>query len=55
VVQPDLVVVRDGEKVRERYLRGGPDLVVEIVSPSTARRDEGIKRDRYEGAGVTGS
>jgi len=52
VVQPDLVVVCDGEKVRERYLYGPPDLVVEIVSPSTARRDEGIKRDRYEAAGV---
>jgi len=33
-------------------VRGGPDLVVEIISPATARKDEGIKRDQYEQAGV---
>ncbi len=52
VVQPDLVVVCDGEKLRESHVRGAPELVVEIISPSTARKDEGVKRDRYERAGV---
>jgi Uma2 family endonuclease len=51
VVQPDLVVC-DPERVREATVRGAPDLVVEILSPSTARKDEGIKRERYQRAGV---
>jgi len=52
VVQPDLFVVCDPEKVGTARIRGTPDLVVEILSPSTARKDEGIKRDRYARAGV---
>jgi len=52
VVQPDLVVVCDPEKLRGTHVRGAPDLVVEIVSPSSVRRDERIKRDRYQRAGV---
>jgi len=52
VVQPDLVVVCDREQLQGSHVRGAPDLVVEIISPSTARKDEGIKRDRYERAGV---
>ncbi len=52
VVQPDLVVVCDEAKLRGSHVRGAPDLVVEIVSPSTAAKDEGVKRDRYARAGV---
>ena len=55
VVQPDLLFVSrerehllsDGEKVR-----GAPDLVVEILSPSSADRDRGAKRDLYGAHGV---
>ncbi|MGI2323692.1 MULTISPECIES: Uma2 family endonuclease [Methylococcus] len=52
VVQPDLLVICDRGKISERAVRGAPDLVVEILSPSTAKKDEGVKRDRYEQAGV---
>ncbi len=52
VVQPDLFVVCDPAKVGQKRIRGAPDLVVEILSPSTARKDEGIKRERYARAGV---
>jgi Uma2 family endonuclease len=52
VVQPDLVVVCDPNKLRGSHVRGAPDLVVEIVSPTSVRRDERIKRDRYQRAGV---
>lgn len=33
-------------------LRGVPDLVVEILSPSTAHRDQSLKKTLYEGHGV---
>lgn len=52
VVQPDLVVVCDEEKLDEKGCRGAPDLVVEILSPSTARRDLKEKLLLYERVGV---
>ncbi|MBF0552758.1 MAG: Uma2 family endonuclease [Deltaproteobacteria bacterium] len=52
VVQPDLVVVCDRTKLDERGCRRAPDLVVEILSPSTADRDQGVKMDLYEQHGV---
>ncbi|WP_018086060.1 Uma2 family endonuclease [Desulfurispora thermophila] len=52
VVQPDLLVVCDPGKLDERGCLGAPDLVVEIVSPSSARRDLGLKFDLYERYGV---
>lgn len=53
-VQPDLVFVsaeRD-EIVGEDWIRGAPDLVVEILSPSTAERDRGVKLKLYRRQGV---
>ncbi|MBF0510214.1 MAG: Uma2 family endonuclease, partial [Deltaproteobacteria bacterium] len=52
VVQPDLVIVCDRSKLDERGCRRAPDLVVEILSPSTADRDQGVKLDLYEQHGV---
>lgn len=52
VVQPDLVVVCDEKKLDDRGCRGAPDLVVEIVSSSTSRKDLTVKFDLYERAGV---
>lgn len=52
VVQPDLVVVCDEKKLDDRGCRGAPDLVVEILSPSTSRKDIGIKFQLYERHGV---
>jgi len=53
VVQPDLVYVRAARAgiVRDR-VEGAPDLVVEILSPATARRDLGEKLRLYAEAGV---
>jgi Uma2 family endonuclease len=51
VVEPDLfyVTVESGERLaNERHLAGAPDLVVEVLSPSTARIDQGKKRGLYE-------
>ncbi len=52
VVQPDIVVFCDRSKLTERGARGAPDLVVEILSPSTSRKDQREKFDRYERSGV---
>ena len=54
VVQPDLLFVA-GERreiVLPAYVKGPPDLVVEVVSPLTARRDFGEKRELYARFGV---
>lgn len=51
-VQPDVFVICNPGIVQEKFVRGTPDWVIEVLSPSTARKDEGIKRDRYQRAGV---
>jgi len=54
VVQPDLIVVMNesSDIVLRSRLRGVPDLVVEILSPSTAEIDRNLKRSLYEHHGV---
>ena len=52
VVQPDLMVVCDPKKITPRGIRGAPDLVVEILSPSSSARDLREKFDLYQHAGV---
>lgn len=52
MVQPDLVVICDPGKVKEWGIFGAPDLVVEILSPSTKRKDRTLKMTKYGDAGV---
>jgi len=52
VVQPDLTVVCDRGKLDDKGCKGSPDLVVEIVSPSSFRHDVLTKLRLYEKAGV---
>lgn len=52
VVQPDLLIVCEPDKVQEKFIRGAPDWVLEILSPSTARLDQVRKLALYERAGV---
>jgi Uma2 family endonuclease len=52
VVQPDLMVVCDRSKLDDRGIKGAPDLVVEIISPSTAKRDITTKYELYQRHGV---
>jgi Uma2 family endonuclease len=53
-LEPDLIFVRrDREDIIKKHgMVGPPDLVVELLSDTTARRDRGIKRERYEAYGV---
>ena len=52
VVQPDLSVFCDQEKLDQKGEKGAPDLVVEILSPGNSRRDMKDKFEVYELAGV---
>ena len=52
VVQPDILVVCDPEKITERNVRGAPDWIIEVLSAATARHDHLTKRALYERAGV---
>jgi Uma2 family endonuclease len=55
-VEPDLLYVsreREQRQMTEDYLEGAPDLVVEILSPSTQRFDQGVKHSLYERFGVS--
>jgi Uma2 family endonuclease len=47
LVEPDIVVVCDSNKIDERGCNGPPDLVIEIVSPSNSRRDRLLKFNLY--------
>jgi Uma2 family endonuclease len=53
-VQPDIVFISAARRaiITEPDIQGAPDLVIEILSPTTANRDRGIKRKLYERQGV---
>jgi Uma2 family endonuclease len=56
VVEPDLLYMseaRAAEILTAQHVKGTPELVVEIGSPGTRRRDETIKRRLYERSGVS--
>ncbi len=52
IVQPDVFVVCDRSKIRMARLFGNPDFIVEILSPSTRKKDMNIKYSKYQNAGV---
>jgi len=52
VVQPDICVICDPSKIDERGCCGAPDMIVEILSPSTAKKDMTEKFTLYEESGV---
>lgn len=52
VVQPDAFVVCDPKKITPKNIQGAPDFVLEILSPSTSRKDMREKKALYERTGV---
>ena len=52
VVEPDITIVCDDSKLDERGCKGSPDIIVEILSPSTGKIDKVTKFNKYEKAGV---
>ena len=51
-VEPDISVICDKNKLSDRGCEGAPDFVIEIVSPSTRRKDYSLKNTLYTDAGV---
>lgn len=49
---PDFMIVCDPDKIKPDGVYGAPDLVVEVLSPSTARNDKTRKKDVYARCGV---
>lgn len=52
VVQPDVLIVCDLNKLDVRGMRGAPDWLAEVLSPTTASHDQIVKLPVYERAGV---
>ena len=52
VVEPDVLVVCDESKLDDSGCNGAPDLVIEVLSPSTADYDKSIKYNKYKEHGV---
>lgn len=52
MVEPDVVVVCNRDMIIRRCIYGAPDLVIEVLSPSTRRKDMIIKLNKYLNAGV---
>lgn len=51
-VIPDAMIVCNKDIIKHDGVHGAPDLVVEVLSPSTAKKDKGYKKDLYEKSGV---
>lgn len=49
---PDGMIVCDWNKIKSDGVYGAPDLVVEVLSPSTVKNDRDIKKDAYAKAGI---
>ena len=52
VVEPDISVVCDQSKLDKHGCKGAPDLIIEILSPSSLRHDRLVKLNLYQRAGV---
>ena len=52
MVQPDVLIICDPEKITKKRVEGAPDFVAEIVSPGTASKDYIAKTAKYKEAGV---
>jgi Uma2 family endonuclease len=52
VVEPDISIVCDKSKIDDQGCNGAPDIIIEIISPSSGKKDRVVKFNKYEKAGV---
>jgi Uma2 family endonuclease len=53
VVQPDLCVICDKDKLTEQGCDGAPDWIIEVLSPGNSKKELRLKYDLYQENGVT--
>ncbi|WP_144283698.1 Uma2 family endonuclease [Chryseobacterium echinoideorum] len=53
VVQPDLCVICDRNKIDDKGCLGAPDLIIEILSPGNSKKEMNLKFSLYEESGVS--
>lgn len=51
-VIPDVMIICNKDIIKRNGVYGTPDLIVEVLSPGTAKNDHGYKKDLYEKTGV---
>ena len=52
IVEPDISIVCDKSKLDNKGCNGAPEMIIEIISPSSVKMDRVIKFNKYEKAGV---
>ena len=52
MVQPDIALICQNERITRKGIYGAPDFCIEIVSDSSRKRDYGVKMQKYMNAGV---
>ena len=54
IVEPDLIIIsiKNSSIIEEKYIKGPPDIIIEILSPSTKKNDLSLKKHLYEKHGV---
>lgn len=52
MVEPDVIIVCDRKKIERWGIMGAPDFVLEVLSPSTSRKDSVLKLKKYINVGV---
>ncbi|GKT06953.1 Uma2 family endonuclease [Desulforhabdus sp. TSK] len=53
IVQPDVLIVCDRQKIKRTHVSGAPEVIFEIASPSTTLKDRREKMELYERSGVS--
>ncbi|WP_092335780.1 Uma2 family endonuclease [Desulfosporosinus hippei] len=52
IVEPDISIICDKAKIDDKGCNGAPDMIIEIISPSSIKMDRVVKFNKYEKAGV---
>ena len=51
-MEPDISIICDKSKIDETGCNGAPEMIIEIISPSSIKKDRFVKFNLYEKAGV---
>lgn len=52
IVEPDISIICDKSKIDDKGCNGAPDMIIEVISPSSIKMDRVVKFNRYEKSGI---